>query len=209
MWSSLQTSNKSCGARKCVWQGKGMSLWSIITVNSLRACKVSFQHCLCKYYLRALCKLNSSTHWHSLVQSEEPERRALRIQIIVQQKDTLTVDRKTLYCCGLDSANVFTDWKPYILRLKNNELQVMIFCQRKYVAFPKEVFLCAVNRERICAFLVWLCTCKMICMLFREHKQDLNYGLSKFLNPFYSNVNASLPLSYANHFKSQGEVYTL
>lgn len=51
----------------------------------------------------------------------------------------------------------------------------------------------------ICVFLVWLCGCEVICVLFWEHKQDLNYGLSKFQNPLYSNVNASFPLSSANH----------
>lgn len=40
--SSLQTSNESRRACKCVWQRKGMGLWSIITINNLRACKVSF-----------------------------------------------------------------------------------------------------------------------------------------------------------------------
>lgn len=67
---------------------------------------------------------------------------------------------------------------------------------------------CELLAERgICSFLVWLCVYKVICMLFWEHKQDLNYGLSKSLNPLYSNMNTYFPPSYADYFNARWSSY--
>lgn len=180
-------------------KGRAWVSWSIITVNNLRAGKVSFQHCLCKYYLKALSKLNRSTHWRSLVEMcEEPEKKSLKEP---DYCTTLTVDTEEVHAIvALRLCSCLHGIKGWNHKAKKNDFKKR-FCRTNAKCLEIESPSVLLPERGILALLVWLCACRVICMLFWEHKQDPNYGLFRFPNPLYSKVNAFLSPEICRSFQ--------